>query len=91
MNCSHCGADAPDTAKFCTRCGQPLAPPSRPPQRPSPLRPLAIVLAVLIVALGVVIALILAQRSGGRHFNFCRGNGLRFDSVKWLAFSLWWL
>ena len=79
MNCSHCGADAPDTAKFCTRCGQPLAPPSPPPQRPSPLRPLAIVLAVLIVALGVVIALILAQRSGGtRSYDECMALAARY-------------
>ena len=79
MNCSHCGADAPDTAKFCTRCGQPLAPPSPPPQRPSPLRPLAIVLAVLIVALGVVIALILAQRGGGaRSYDECMALAARY-------------
>ncbi|HIS52408.1 MAG TPA: tetratricopeptide repeat protein [Candidatus Onthomonas avicola] len=79
MNCSHCGANAPDTAKFCTRCGQPLAPPSPPPQRPSPLRPLAIVLAVLIVALGVVIALILAQRSGGtRSYDECMALAARY-------------
>ena len=27
MHCIHCGAQIPDTAKFCTACGQPVQAP----------------------------------------------------------------
>ncbi len=91
MYCPHCGASAPDNAKFCTRCGRPLAAPQaappvvptppeqpQPPKKRPPLRALAAVLAVLMVALGVVIALLVIRHNGTQDYDGCMALAARY-------------